>query len=217
MKRNALTGLLILMAVIPGVRTAAQEPDNPLVPPYRPDFREVIRHAKGRVFPAVVFIKCLRESHELGRRTSRQVSGSGVIISPDGEVLTNWHVVDRATEVRCLLFDGQALEARIVGSDKDTDLALLQLLPASLAEEADAPSLPTLPYALIGDSTVLLEGDFVMAMGAPWGLNRSVSIGIISCSNRFLPEHGEYSLWLQTDAASVRATQAVPWSIPTAR
>lgn len=157
------------------------------------DFRKVVREAKARVFPAVVYIKCVREGHETGRLVSQEVTGSGAIISPDGEVVTNWHVVDRARSVRCQLADGRGLDARVVGSDKPTDLALLKLeLP-----EGAAP----LPYARFGDSTALEEGDFVMAMGAPWGLNRSVSIGIISCTTRFLPEASEYSLWLQTDAA----------------
>jgi serine protease Do len=159
----------------------------------RLDFREVVREAKDKVFPAVVFIKCLRESHEQGKKSTEDVSGSGVVISPNGQLLTNWHVVDKATEVRCLLLDGQALEAKVLGIDKDTDLALVQLnLPDGTK---------TVPYAVLGDSTTLKEGDFVMAMGAPWGLSRSVSIGIISCKDRFLPEASEYSLWLQTDAS----------------
>jgi serine protease Do len=58
-----------------------------------------------------------------------------------------------------------------------------------------------LAFSTFGDSTKLTEGDFVMAMGAPWGMARSVSIGIVSCTRRFLPEHSEYSLWLQTDAS----------------
>ena len=66
------------------------------------DFREVIRSAKDRVFPAVVYIKVLQESHESGKKISREVAGSGVIISPEGEVLTNWNVVHMAVEVRCL-------------------------------------------------------------------------------------------------------------------
>ncbi len=159
----------------------------------RLDFREVVRQAKDKVFPAVVFIKCLRESHEQGKKQTEDVSGSGVIISPTGELLTNWHVVEKATEVRCLLLDGQALDAKVLGTDKDTDLALVQLI---LPEGAKP-----LPHAVLGDSTKLKEGDFVMAMGAPWGLSRSVSIGIISCKDRFLPEASEYSLWLQTDAS----------------
>ena len=159
----------------------------------RLDFREVVAEAKDKVFPAVVFIKCIRESHESGKKISEEMAGSGVIIDPAGEVLTNWHVVDKAVEVRCLLFDGRPVDAKVLGSDKDTDLALLQLeLPAG-AEP--------LPNAVLGDSTRLKEGDFVMAMGAPWGLARSVSIGIVSCTRRFLAKNSEYSLWLQTDAA----------------
>jgi len=159
----------------------------------RLDFREVIRQAKGKVFPAVVFVKCVREGHESGKRESQEVGGSGVIISPDGEVLTNWHVVDKAISVRCLLSDGRAMTARVLGTDKDIDLALLRL--------EDVRPDEALPSAPIGDSEVLKEGDFVMAMGAPWGMNRSVSIGIVSCTRRFLPQSSQYSLWLQTDAA----------------
>ncbi|MDK1030996.1 MAG: trypsin-like peptidase domain-containing protein [Planctomycetia bacterium] len=157
------------------------------------DFRKVVTEAKAKVFPAVVYIKCIRESHESGRKISTEVAGSGVIINKEGEVLTNWHIVDKAVEVRCLLYDGRAMEAEVLGSDKDTDLALLKL---KIPEGAKA-----VPYAEIGDSLVLNEGDFVMAMGAPWGLNRSVSIGIVSCTRRFLPKQSEYSLWIQTDAA----------------
>jgi serine protease Do len=157
------------------------------------DFREVIRSAKDRVFPAVVYIKVLQESHESGKKISREVAGSGVIISPEGEVLTNWHVVHKAVQVRCLLYDGRAFGAKVVGTDKDTDLALVKLdLPADTE---------TIPHADLGASSVLAEGDFVMAMGAPWGLSRSVSIGIVSCTRRFLPTHSQYSLWIQTDAA----------------
>ena len=157
------------------------------------DFRRVVKGAKERVFPAVVFIKCLREDMQGGKRQSQEVSGSGVLISPDGELLSNWHVVDKATEVRCLLSDGQAYPAKVLGSDKDTDVALLRL-------ERPAGAAP-LPFAKLGSSTNLTEGDFVMAMGAPFGLSRSVSIGIISCTRRFLPGASEYSIWLQTDAS----------------
>jgi len=157
------------------------------------DFRQVIQSAKNKVFPAVVYIKVLKETHESGRKISQEVSGSGVIISAKGEVLTNWHVVDKATEVRCLLYDGRAMAAKVAGSDKDTDLALIHL-------DLPADSKP-LPYAVLGDSDVVQEGDFVMAMGAPWGLSRSISMGIISSARRYLPENSQYSLWLQTDAS----------------
>jgi len=158
------------------------------------DFRQVVRDAKAKVFPATVFVLVLQESHESGKKITREISGSGVIISPAGEVVTNWHVVDKAVEVRCLLYDGTPMDATVVGSDKDTDLALIQLtVPDDYAGE--------LPHAVMGDSAALNEGDFVMAMGAPWGLSRSVSIGIVSCRDRYLRTNSEYSLWLQTDAA----------------
>jgi len=173
-----------------GCTNRADEGISPLA---RLDFRKVVADAKDRVFPAVVFVKCLKETHEAGKKISQEVAGSGVIISPEGEFLTNWHIVDKAVELRCLLFDGRNFDAEVVGTDKDTDLALAKL---KLPDGA-----PPMPYAEIGDSTKLKEGDFVMAMGAPWGMSRSVSIGIISCTRRFLPSHSEYSLWLQSDAA----------------
>ena len=157
------------------------------------DFRKIVQNAKDKVFPAVVFVKVLKESHETGKKVTEEMSGSGVIISQKGELLTNWHVVDKAVNIRCLLFDGRAMDGEVVGSDKDTDLGLVQL-------KVPKDSKP-LPWARFGDSTRLKEGDFVMAMGAPWGLSRSVSQGIISCTRRFLKGQSQYSLWLQSDAA----------------
>jgi len=158
----------------------------------RPDFREVIAKTTQKVFPAVVYIKTLRESTEEGEKRRFEVGGSGVIISPGGELLTNWHVVEKAVRVRCLLFDGRAIEAEVLGTDKDTDLALLKL---KLSEGQ------SVPCAALGDSGGLRQGDFVMALGAPWGLSRSVSIGIIACTQRYLEGASQYSLWLQTDAS----------------
>jgi serine protease Do len=157
------------------------------------DFRSVVRAAKEKVFPAVVFVKCIRESSEEGKKEGQEVTGSGVLISEKGEFVTNWHVVDLAREVRCLLSDGRAFHAKVLGSDKDTDVALCRI-------ESKEPTGP-LPFAALGDSDSLVEGDFVMAMGAPWGLSRSVSIGIVACTSRYLVGTSEYSLWIQTDAS----------------
>lgn len=157
------------------------------------DFRQIVQSAKKKVFPAVVFIKVVSENYDAGRKQTQDSSGSGVIISADGQVLTNWHVIDNAVEIRCLLEDGRAYRAEIIGSDKDVDVALLQLK----VKEGDPP----LSFAQLGDSEKLAEGDFVMAMGAPWGLSRSVSIGIISCTRRYLDKVSEYNLFLQTDAS----------------
>jgi serine protease Do len=153
-------------------------------------FDLILARAKRRVFPALVFVSPVVEQFEEGERKKLEVVGSGVIISPEGEIVTNRHVVDKAVEIRCLLHDGRVMRAQTVGQDKDTDLALIRL-------KGTGP----FPCAEFADSSDVFEGQFVMAMGAPWGLSRSVSLGIVSCTERFLPEVGEYSLWLQTDAS----------------
>ena len=155
-------------------------------------FQSAIQQASENVFPALVYIKVVQASYAGGRSSSTSSSGSGVLISPDGEIVTNNHVIDKAVSIRCLLNDGRAFDAELTGCDKDTDLALIKL---KLPENT-----PPLPFALFTNNAVR-EGDFVMALGAPWGLNRSVSIGIISCANRYLAGHSLYSLWYQTDAA----------------
>lgn len=185
MRRPRLIALLAL-AVIVVLQPVAQPEEGR-------DFGVIVRQAKEKVFPAVVYLRCVVAETEGGRRSETVVGGSGVLISPEGELLTNWHVVERAREVRCLLHDGRAFRARVVGADKDTDVALVRL-EAGPAEEP-------FPAATLGDSDALVEGDFVMAMGAPWGMSRSVSIGIVSCTRRYLPGHSEYSLWIQTDAS----------------
>jgi S1-C subfamily serine protease len=157
------------------------------------DFQKTIRMAKDRVFPSVVFINAIVNDYQTGKKSYVNTYGSGVIISDEGEVLTNWHVINNAIELRCMLQDGSTYKATIIGSDKDVDIALIQLDHHNVAV--------SFPAAELGDSSSLIEGDFVMAMGAPWGLSRTLSLGIISCTNRFLENKSEYSLWLQTDAS----------------
>jgi serine protease Do len=148
--------------------------------------------ARDRVFPSLIFIKVVQQTHERGEKSARETAGSGVLISADGEFLTNWHVVDKAAGLRCLLTDGRTFAAELIGSDKDTDLALGRLT---------LPPGTTVPFAPLGDSAALTEGDPVFVMGAPWGLSRSISAGIISCTRRYLAGASEYTLWLQTDAS----------------
>ncbi len=155
------------------------------------DFRDVIAEAKRRAAPAVLYVACIQEDNEYGEKRSRQVSGSAFVISSDGEFVTNWHVVDKATSIRCLLSDGRAFTAECLGSDKDMDIALCRL------RLADGESVP---YALFGDSSALEEGAFAIAIGAPYGLNRTLTFGTLSCVRRYIPQHSEYVLWLQTDA-----------------
>jgi serine protease Do len=159
------------------------------------DFRAVIARAKSKVYPAIVFVKPIREEYSAGERKKQEVFGSGAIISPDGLVFTNAHVAEKATEIRCVLEDKEQYKATLVGLDKETDLALLQLeLPEG------HPPLPVVEFA---DSSKLQEGQFVMAMGSPFGFTRSISFGVISNTRRYIGFKSEYkyNLWLQTDAA----------------
>jgi len=156
------------------------------------DFRAVIAAARAKVQPAVLYLKCLLETTETGKLSAQSVAGSAFIISADGEFVTNWHVVNKARSIRCLLSDGRHFEADCLGSDKSMDLALCRMR---------LPSGVKLPWARFGTSAAVSEGDFVIAMGAPWGLNRSVTFGTVSCAHRYLEQHSEYILWIQTDAS----------------
>ena len=156
------------------------------------DLPTMIHHAQERVFPSLVFVKPIRQYVASGERVLQQVFGSGVIISPDGYVVTNSHVANEATEIKCVLFDSEMLPARLVGLDPDTDLALLQIqLPAGHSP---------LPACEFTDSEMIQPGQFVLALGSPFGFSRSISLGIISCPRRYL-DIAPYNLWIQTDAA----------------
>ena len=160
-----------------------------------PNLEEILEGAKKKVFPALVYVKPIVEDYQSGELKKQQVSGSGVIISPGGLVVTNNHVVEKAVQVNCVLWDKDQVSARILGRDKETDLALLQL-------EGIENKIP-LPYGEFGDSGALSEGDFVMAMGSPFGFTRSISLGIVSNTQRYLGFESEhkYNTWIQTDAA----------------
>ena len=157
-----------------------------------PDFRQVVAEAKAAVAPSVVFIRVIHNDTESGRNRRGVASGSGVVISSKGEVLTNHHVIDKTSEIRCQLADGRSFPAKVVGKDKDLDIALLKL---------EMPEGETPPPVASLSPRRLEVGEVVLAMGAPWGLARSVSMGIVSCNDRFLEDCGDYTLWYQTDAA----------------
>ena len=118
----------------------------------------------------------------------REGAGSGVIISADGYIVTNNHVVEGADELTVTLNDNREFSARIVGTDKTTDLALIKV---------DAEDLPTLP---IGDSNKLKVGEWVLAVGNPFNLNSTVTAGIVSAKARTIGANGVES-FIQTDAA----------------
>jgi serine protease Do/serine protease DegQ len=127
-----------------------------------------------------------------GREQKTQGLGSGVIISADGYILTNNHVVEDADELKVSLNDGRELIAKVVGTDPKTDIAVIKI---------DADKLPALTIA---DSDRLRVGDVVFAIGNPLGVGQTVTMGIISATGRrvgILSEVGGYEDFIQTDAA----------------
>ena len=131
------------------------------------------------------------------RPRSTTALGSGFIISADGYIVTNNHVIDGADEIVIDFFDGRELDAKLIGTDPKTDIALLKV-------EADEP----LPFVSFGDSDVSRVGDWVLAIGNPLGQGFSVSAGIISARNRSL--RGTYDDYIQTDAAINRGNSGGP-------
>ncbi|WGW05826.1 DegQ family serine endoprotease [Tropicibacter oceani] len=123
--------------------------------------------------------------------------GSGFVISEDGFIVTNNHVIEGADEILIEFFEGQELPAQLIGTDPNTDIALLKV-------EADGP----LKFVSFGNSDTARVGDWVMAMGNPLGQGFSVSAGIVSARNRALS--GTYDDYIQTDAAINRGNSGGP-------
>jgi serine protease Do len=156
-----------------------------------PDFTELVE----KQGPAVVNISATESARSLpGNHPTLpegqepKATGSGFIISADGYILTNSHVVDDAQEVTVKLTDRQEFKARVVGSDKRTDVALLKI---------EATGLPTVT---MGDPNRLKVGEWVAAIGSPFGLENTVTAGIVSAKGRSLPQEN-YVPFIQTDAA----------------
>ena len=124
------------------------------------------------------------------RRTIEQTAeGSGVVISKDGYILTNRHVIDQADSVTVTFTNGDEYTARVVGADARDDLALIKIEPKQ-----------PLTVAPLGDSEAVRPGDWVMAMGNPLGFEYSVTVGVVSGKGRSLPENN-FGDFIQTDAA----------------
>lgn len=121
----------------------------------------------------------------------RQASnlGSGVIVSPNGYILTNQHVVEAAEEIQIALSDGKTLPARVVGADPETDLAVLKI---------DATNLPAITFA---EPNSLKVGDWVLAVGNPFGVGQTVTAGIVSALGRTHLGINTFENFIQTDAA----------------
>jgi serine protease Do len=135
------------------------------------------------------FEEFFRRFHEQEPQPPMAAQGSGFIIDPTGYVVTNNHVVDGATKVEVKLQDGASYDAEVVGTDAKTDLALLKI-------DAGKP----LPAASFGDSDAVRVGDWVMAVGNPFGLGGTVTAGIVSARGRDL-RSGPFDDYLQIDAS----------------
>lgn len=132
-----------------------------------------------------------------GPRTTNSL-GSGFVVDPEGYIVTNNHVIENADEIVVNFTDGASLPATLIGSDPKTDVALLKVTPT-------AP----LPFVTFGDSNASRVGDWVLAIGNPFGLGGSVSAGIISARNRDI-NSGPYDDFIQTDAAINRGNSGGP-------
>jgi serine protease Do len=199
MPRTALALAFVFVAGVAGlvglvaggggiVRTAAPA----LAPALLPSFQQVVERAN----PAVVHIAVAEGGpdvqaemgHLPGFGNPRRGEGSGFVVDPRGYIVTNDHVVAGATRVRVRLSDKRDLPARLVGTDPQTDLALLKV---------DAPGLVAIP---LGNSESVRVGDWVCAIGNPYGFDHSVTVGIVSSKGRKIWD-ASFDSFIQTDAA----------------
>jgi len=137
------------------------------------------------------FFDFFRPFHDLRipKKWKEQSLGSGVVVSPDGFIITNNHVVEKSDEIKVTLLDKKTFRGKIVGADPKTDIAIVKI---------DASNLPTIPW---GDSEQLQVGEFVLAIGNPYGLSHTVTMGIISAVGRANVGVADYEDFIQTDAA----------------
>jgi Do/DeqQ family serine protease len=161
--------------------------------------------AAQRAAPAVVSIaasKAVKNPHaddpwfrfffglgDNGPQPSQRGLGSGVIVSPEGYLITNHHVVDGADEIEVMLADGRSAQAKLVGSDPESDVAVLKI------------DLPKLPAVVFGNSDRLQVGDAVLAIGNPFGVGQTVTAGIVSALDRKGLGLNVFENFIQTDAA----------------
>ena len=167
----------LLLAILFATTLSAQQSQP------NPPAQVAMEPAISSVYPALVQIRVISASYDDGRQRKNLVAGSGVIISPDGYVVTNHHVAGKATSIRCFLSSKKELEAKLVGTDALTDIAVLKIDVSSLSPEEQK-----LPYAKFGSSESLKIGDPVLAMGSPLALSQSVTRGIVANKDMMFPD-----------------------------
>jgi len=169
----------VVKKVLPAVVNISSSKMVKTSAPAGPDMDPMLRQFFGRDFQ-------MPRQPRGGER--EQSLGSGVIVSPNGYILTNNHVVDGANDVRVTLSDKREFKARVVGTDPKTDIAVLRI---------DATDLPSV---VIGDSDKIQVGDYALAIGNPFGLGDTVTMGIVSATGRGNLGIEDYENFIQTDA-----------------
>ncbi len=185
---RALWALMIFLWLPPFAGTAVAETSGLHL---LEEMQNVITDLAERVKPSVVSVGAIRPKDSLrDRPPNAQGSGSGVIIDQDGHIITNNHVVGDATEVEVRLSDRTKFTAQVIGKDPDTDLAILKVTTDR-----------KLPSARFGDSSTVKVGHWALAVGNPFGLDRTVTLGVISGTGRENMNLSRYENFLQTDAS----------------
>jgi serine protease Do len=197
MLRRALAAAFALSGLAPAPAAAAAGGEPVAI------LRDAVRSARDRVYPALVHIQPVFDTFVGGKKQLGTSTGSGVVIDAAGHVMTNHHVAGDARRLLVTLSDKSRVQATLVGSDPMTDIAVVRL-------DLTGRTGPPLPVADLGDSDSLEVGDWVLAMGSPLSLARSLSLGVVSCVDRYLdplqfddPDErtGLFNTWIQTDAA----------------
>jgi S1-C subfamily serine protease len=176
--------------------SATITPNEPLVPPADEALLDAYSRAVidvvDRVGPAVVGLTVYTKPKAGASGPTRGGAGSGVVVAPDGLILTNSHVAGSASRIEVTTADGQHLTARLVGDDPDTDLALVRIVEPV-----------TLPAAVLGNSKLLKRGQLVIAIGNPLGFESTVTTGVVSALGRSLRSRNGRLIddVIQTDAA----------------
>jgi len=185
--------LLLLLPTLPAVAQSGNGARG---------LQDRLHAARDRVFPALVHIMNVEEFFSAGKKRKSVSSGSGCFIDQLGHIVTNDHVAGKASQLIVTLANRTKVPAVLVASDPYTDLAVIKVDPKKAFPGGQVPT------ATFADSDKVREGDFVMAMGSPLSLSRSISFGIVSSRSRLLNtmrirghETGKYNTWLQTDAA----------------
>ncbi len=167
--------------------------------------QDAVQMAKERVLPCLVRVQPISERYVGGRKVKATGYGSGVIFTHEGHVLTNFHVAGRAKSLICVMADKEEIPAHLVAGDPWTDLAVIKL-------DLKRYKGHSLQWAVLGNSDQLSVGDFVIALGSPFALTRTLTFGVVSCKDRSLgvrmdlpgemglQETGQFNTWIQVDA-----------------